>query len=128
MLDLGRAINPILATDQVEGTVAMAPRYALTEGIQFDEQGRIRNAGFVDYKVVSTMDMPEMITLLVEDPEETGPFGTKSAGEVPIICIAPVIANATYDALGVCIRTLPITPEKILIAPGAVNRKKDMDE
>lgn len=119
-LDLGRAINPTLATGQVEGAVTMALGYALTEAIKFDEQGRVRNPGFVDYKVMSTMDMPRMTTLLIEDPEETGPFGAKSAGEVPINGMAPAVANAVYDALGVRIRDLPITPEKILTALGTL--------
>jgi putative selenate reductase molybdopterin-binding subunit len=117
-LDLGRAINPTLATGQVEGAVAMALGYALTEAIKFDEQGRVRNPGFVDYKVMSPMDMPRMLTLLIEDPEASGPFGAKSAGEVPINGMAPAVANAVYDALGVRIRDLPITPEKILRALG----------
>lgn len=119
-LDLGRAINPTLASGQVEGAVAMALGYALTEAIKFDEQGRVRNPGFVDYKVMSPMDMPQMTTILVEDAEETGPFGAKSAGEVPINGMAPAVANAVYDALGVRIRSLPVTPEKILAALGTL--------
>ena len=115
-LDLGKAINPTLATGQVEGAVTMALGYALSEEVKFDEQGRVRNPGFVDYKVMSTLDMPDMTTFLVEDTEYTGPFGAKSAGEVPTNGMAPAIANAVYDALGIRIRSLPITPEKILQA------------
>lgn len=115
-LDLGRAINPTLATGQVEGAVTMALGYALSEELKFDEQGRVRNPGFVDYKVMSTLDMPQMTTILVEDTEYTGPFGAKSAGEVPTNGMAPAISNAVYDALGIRIRSLPITPEKILEA------------
>jgi putative selenate reductase molybdopterin-binding subunit len=115
-LDLGKAINPTLATGQVEGATAMALGYALSEEVKFDEQGRVRNPGFVDYKVMSALDMPQMTTILVEDTEYTGPFGAKSAGEVPTNGMAPAIANAVYDALGIRIRSLPITPEKILAA------------
>ncbi len=115
-LDLGKAINPTLATGQVEGAVTMALGYALSEEVKFDDQGRVRNAGFVDYKVMSPLDMPEMTTFLIEDTELTGPFGAKSAGEVPINCMAPAVANAVYDALGIRIRNLPITPEKVLQA------------
>lgn len=115
-LDLGKAINPTLATGQVEGAVTMALGYALSEELKFDEQGRVRNPGFVDYKVMSTLDMPQMTTILVEDTEYTGPFGAKSAGEVPTNGMGPAVANAVYDALGVRIRSLPITPEKILQA------------
>lgn len=116
VLDLGKAINPTLATGQVEGAVAMALGYVLSEEVKFDAQGRVRNAGFVDYKVMSTLDMPQMSTILVEDTEVTGPFGAKSAGEVPTNGMAPAVANALYDALGIRIRSLPITPEKILQA------------
>ncbi|MBA2284844.1 MAG: molybdopterin-dependent oxidoreductase [Ktedonobacteraceae bacterium] len=115
-LDLGRAINPALASGQVEGAVTMALGYALSEELKFDEQGRVRNPGFVDYKLMSTLDMPRMTTILVEDTEYSGPFGAKSAGEVPTNGMAPAIANAVYDAIGVRIRSLPITPEKILQA------------
>jgi putative selenate reductase molybdopterin-binding subunit len=120
-LDLGKAINPTLASGQVEGAVAMALGYALTEAVQFDAQGHVRNAGFVDYKLMSTLDMPAMTTILVEDTEDSGPYGAKSAGEVPINCMAPAIANALYDALGIRIRSLPITPEKVLEALGTFN-------
>jgi putative selenate reductase molybdopterin-binding subunit len=116
VLDLGKAINPTLATGQVEGAVAMALGYALSEEVKFDERGQVRNSGFVDYKVMSTLDMPQMTTILVEDTEYTGPFGAKSAGEVPTNGMAPGIANAVHDALGIRIRSLPITPEKILQA------------
>jgi len=115
-LDLGRAINPTLASGQVEGAVAMALGYALSEEIKLDDKGRVRNPGFVDYKLFSTLDMPQMTTILVEDPEPSGPFGAKSAGEVPVNGAAPAIANAVFDAIGVRIRDLPITPEKILAA------------
>lgn len=125
VIDLGKAINPTLASGQVEGAVTMALGYALTEEIKFDEQGHVRNPGFVDYKVMSVMDMPRMTTILVEDSENTGPFGAKSAGEVPINGMAPAVANAVYDALGVRIRSLPITPEKILAALGTLKTEQD---
>ncbi len=116
VLDLGKAINPTLATGQVEGAVAMALGYALSEEVTFDAEGRVRNPGFVDYKVMSTLDMPQMTTILVEDTEYTGPFGAKSAGEVPTNGMAPAIVNAIHDALDIRIRDLPVTAEKILRA------------
>jgi CO/xanthine dehydrogenase Mo-binding subunit len=123
-LDLGKAINPTLASGQVEGAVTMALGYALSEELKFDEQGRVRNPGFVDYKVMSTLDVPQMTTILVEDTENTGPFGAKSAGEVPTNGMAPAVSNAVYDAIGVRIRSLPITPEKILQALDEVETGK----
>ncbi len=122
-LDLGRAINPTLASGQVEGAVTMGLGYALSEEIKLDEQGKVRNPGFVDYKLFTTLDMPQMTTILVEDPEPGGPFGAKSAGEVPINGPAPAIANAIFDAIGVRVRDLPITPEKILAALDQQGRK-----
>lgn len=115
-LDLGKAINPALATGQVEGAVAMALVYALSEELTFDEQGRVRNPSFVEYKVMSTLDTPHMTTILVEDTAYTSPFGARSASEVPTNCMAPAVANAIEDAIGVRIRDLPITPEKIMQA------------
>lgn len=115
-IDCGRAINPVLATGQVEGAVTMGIGYALTEQTKFDERGRVINPSFIDYKVCTTLDMPRMTTLLVEDPEPSGPYGAKSVGEVPINGPAPAIANALYDACGIRIRSLPITPEKVLAA------------
>ncbi len=115
-IDLGRAVNPRLASGQVEGAVAMGLGYALSEEVLLDDRGRVRNPGFVDYKVLSCLDMPEMTTILVEDPEPTGPYGAKSCGEVPINTPAPAVANALYDALGIRVRSLPITPEKVLAA------------
>ncbi len=114
VLDLGRAVNPALASGQVEGAVTMGFGYALTEELRFDDQGNVRNAGFVDYKVFSPLDMPQMQTVLIEDPDPTGPYGLKSAGEVGINGPAPAIANAIYNATGLRLRSLPMTPVRVL--------------
>ena len=90
--------------------------FALTEELRFDEQGRVRNGGFVDYKVFSPLDMPQMQTLLIEDPEPSGPYGVKSVGEVPINGPAPAIANAIFNATGIRLRSLPFIPDKVLDA------------
>jgi CO/xanthine dehydrogenase Mo-binding subunit len=90
--------------------------YALSEELKLDAQGRVRNPAFVDYKLFSCLDMPEMTTILVESHEPTGPYGAKSVGEIATNCPAPAIANALFDALGIRIRSLPITPEKVLLA------------
>lgn len=114
-VDLGRAVNPALATGQVEGAATMGLGFALTEELRFDPQtGATKNAAFVDYKVFSPLDMPQMETILVEIPEPSGPYGIKSVGEVPINGPAPAIANAIYNATGLRLRSLPFTPGKIL--------------
>ncbi|MHB1525952.1 MAG: xanthine dehydrogenase family protein molybdopterin-binding subunit [Candidatus Dormibacteria bacterium] len=116
VIDLGRAINPQLASGQVEGAIAMGLGFALSEELLLDEHGQVRNPAFVDYKVLSCLDMPAMTTILVEDHEPTGPFGAKSCGEVPINTPGPAVANALFDALGIRLRSLPLTAEKVLAA------------
>lgn len=115
-VDLGKAVHPALASGQVEGAMTMGLGYALTEELQFDPTGKARNPAFVDYKVFSPLDMPEMHTILVEEPEPTGPYGIKSVGEVAINGPAPAIANAIFNATGVRLRTLPFTPSRVLEA------------
>jgi len=111
--DCGRPINPVLAEGQIEGAVVNGLSYALWEEYRYDENGRMTNPRFWDYRIFTARDIPEMQTILVESEEPTGPFGAKSIGEVAINGPAPAIANAVYDAVGVRIRDLPITPEKV---------------
>jgi CO/xanthine dehydrogenase Mo-binding subunit len=111
--DCGRAINPALAEGQIEGAVVNGLSYALWEEYRYDENGRMTNPRFWDYRIFTARDIPEIRTILVETDEPTGPFGAKSIGEVAINGPAPAIANAVYDAVGVRIRDLPITPEKV---------------
>jgi len=111
--DVGRAINPMAIEGQVEGAVQQGCGYATTE--QFiEDNGRILNDGFVDYKTFCAPDMPEVSTIIVESDEPTGPYGAKGVAEQVMAGIAPAIANAIYNALGVRIRELPLSPEKIL--------------
>jgi putative selenate reductase molybdopterin-binding subunit len=112
-VDCGRPINPVLAEGQVEGAALNGISYALWEEYRFDGSGRMSNAGFWDYKVFTAKDAPEILTILVDSEEPSGPFGAKSVAEVAINGPAPAIANAVFDAVGVRIRDLPITPEKI---------------
>jgi putative selenate reductase molybdopterin-binding subunit len=115
-VDCGTAINPQLSEGQVEGAVVNGISFALTEEYLFDEKGRMRNTGFADYKILSTADMPEMVTILVPTWEDTGPFGAKSVSEIGINGACPAIANAIYDAVGVRLRSAPFTPERVLAA------------
>jgi CO/xanthine dehydrogenase Mo-binding subunit len=115
--DCGTAINPLLAEGQVEGGVAMGLGYGTMEEMVV-EQGRVRNPQFTDYVIPTALDMPEIVTGLVERPDPTGPFGAKGIGEPSLLPTAPAIVNAIQDAVGVRIRDLPATPEKILKALG----------
>lgn len=113
--DVGRAINPMLIEGQIQGGVAMGIGYCLLEDMK-REAGVTLNPSFSNYKVVNATEMPSMKEIIVESVDPNGPFGAKGVGEPTIIPAAPAIANAIFDAVGVRIRELPITPEKILMA------------
>lgn len=114
--DVGRAINPALVRQQLQGGAIMGIGHALFDEIILDE-GQIVNGTLLDYQIPSIKDLPRILTpIIVENPHRSGPFGAKGVGETGIIPIAPAIANAVRDAVGVRITTLPLTPEKILNA------------
>jgi CO/xanthine dehydrogenase Mo-binding subunit len=113
--DCGTVIYPAGAEGQVEGGLAQGLGYVLTEGLQFDE-GRPVNPNFSDYRIPSMRDMPPLKYAFAESYEPTGPFGAKGLGELNMDPTAAVISNAIFDAVGIRIKTLPITPEKVLRA------------
>ncbi len=115
-VDVGRAINPDLVEGQIVGSVAMGIGYALTEEMLFSTEGRMLNASLLDYKIASSLDLPDIKAFIVETVEPSGPFGVKSVGEVGMDPIAPAIANAVFNATGVRLRELPMTPERVLAA------------
>jgi CO/xanthine dehydrogenase Mo-binding subunit len=112
-IDCGQAVNPALAEGQVEGATVNGISYALCEEYLFDEGGRMLNSDFWDYKIYTARDIPEMKTIIVSSYEETGPFGAKSVGEIAINGPAPAIANAIYDAVGVRMYEIPMTPFRV---------------
>lgn len=118
--DIGKVINPAGAEGQVEGGFQQGMGYALMENILFDQEtGACLTADFLDYKMPSAVEMQFPIeSIFIESDEPTGPFGAKSLSEPCVTVPAPAIANAIYNAVGVRIRELPITPEKILAALG----------
>jgi CO/xanthine dehydrogenase Mo-binding subunit len=113
--DVGKAINPMAIEGQLEGSIAQGVGMALSEPL-IHEKGAVLNQQFADYKLPTTMDVPKVTSILVETDDPYGPFGAKGVGEPGLIPTAVAIANAIYDAVGVRIRELPITPEKILSA------------
>ena len=113
--DVGKAINPAQCEGQISGGLTMGVGYALTEGLVI-EDGKVLNPGYRDYKIPRAIDAPEVVSVLVESIEPTGPFGAKGLGEATMISSAAAIANAVHDAVGARIRELTITPEKILRA------------
>lgn len=113
--DAGRIINPIGAEGQVEGGIVMALSYALTEELII-EDGSVINTSFADYKLPTSLDIPEIKVLFVGKPDPKGPFGAKGIGEHGCIPTAAAIANAIYDAIKVRIYELPMTPERVYMA------------
>jgi len=118
--DLGKAINPMAAEGQIEGGLAQGIGYALMEDLVCSK-GVAVNPNFSDYKVLKAPDIPPIKTVLVESNDPNGPFGAKGVAEPALVPTTPAIANAIYDAIGVRITDLPITPERIL---EALNQKK----
>jgi 4-hydroxybenzoyl-CoA reductase subunit alpha len=113
--DCGKAINPLAVEGQVEGSVWMGLGQALQEEMLW-ENGRLMNAGLLEYHSASTLESPPIEPILVESNDPEGPYGAKEAGEGSLAAVIPAISNAIYDAVGVWMTTLPITPEKVLKA------------
>ena len=113
--DVGRALNPLLVEGQVEGSVYMGIGEALMEEQVF-RKNLHKHPSMLDYKSPTTLETPEIHTILVETDDPEGPFGAKEAGQGPLLPVIPAIANAIHHALGVRIDEVPITPDKILKA------------
>jgi xanthine dehydrogenase molybdenum-binding subunit len=110
--DIGKIINPMGLEGQIEGGVVMGLGYALYEENEI-EDGRVINPNYADYHLPTSLDSPPVQLRMVETDDPEGPFGAKGIGECPAIALAPAIANAIYDAIGVRVYSLPITPEKV---------------
>jgi putative selenate reductase molybdopterin-binding subunit len=115
-VDCGRAINPVMAEGQVEGAATQALGYGHCELMAWDEKGRMLTRDLRDYHIYEAKEMPEHTTFLVETHDPFGPYGAKAVAEVPIDAMAPAIANAVADAIGVRIAEIPLTPERVLQA------------
>jgi putative selenate reductase molybdopterin-binding subunit len=115
-VDCGTAINPRTAEGQIEGGLVQALGYAVSEEMVYDEAGRSLATRFGDYRIFQADEVPEVQAILVPTYEPSGPYGAKAVAEIPMDGVAPAIANAVQHAVGVRIRDLPITPEKVWIA------------
>ncbi len=113
--DVGKAINPMTVEQQIEGGVIMGLSNAMFEEFKGSD-GRIDNSSFADYKVATLPDLPEIVPIIVESHHAEAPWGAKGVGEPGAASTAPAIANALFDAIGIRITDLPITPEKIVAA------------
>jgi CO/xanthine dehydrogenase Mo-binding subunit len=113
--EVGRAINRSSVEGQLEGGAIYGMGYGLTEEVIL-EKGQMITPSFSEYLIPTSMDVPDVQTILIESWDGVGPFGAKGVGEPSVCSVAPAIANAVYDAIGVRICELPLTPEKIVRA------------
>jgi 4-hydroxybenzoyl-CoA reductase alpha subunit len=116
--DIGRSINPVLVLGQVEGSVYMGLGEILMEEMAYRANRNVvhKFPSMLEYKSPTTMEMCDVKTYLIEDPDPNGPYGAKEVGQGPLLPVPPAVANAVYDAVGVRIDEVPITPEKVLKA------------
>jgi CO/xanthine dehydrogenase Mo-binding subunit len=112
--DVGKALNPLQVRGQDEGAAIMGLGHTMMEHYIYDDTGRIRNLGAIDYRIPTSMDLPlRMESDIVENEDGPGPYGSKGMSEGALLCVAPAVAAAVHDAVGVVIRDLPLTPERV---------------
>jgi CO/xanthine dehydrogenase Mo-binding subunit len=112
--DVGKALNPLQVRGQDEGAAVMGLGHTLMERLILDDEGRIRNLGAIDYRIPTSMDLPHrMESDIVENADGPGPYGAKGMSEGALLCVAPAVAAAVFDAVGVRIRDLPLSPERV---------------
>ncbi len=112
-VDCGTPINPQGATGQIEGGLVQALGYAVSEEMVYDDEGRLLTRRLGDYRVLQADEVPQIEAILVPSYDPHGPYGAKAVAEIPMDAVAPAVANAVFDAVGIRIRDLPLTPEKV---------------
>ncbi|HXK54499.1 MAG TPA: molybdopterin-dependent oxidoreductase, partial [Hyphomicrobiales bacterium] len=110
--DVGRIINELGLEAQIEGGIIMGLGYAISEELII-ENGQVRNPNFRDYKLITSPEVPELDLHFIESHSSTGPMGAKGIAELPTIVIAPAVANAVHNAIGIRFHNPPMTPEKV---------------
>ena len=119
--NVGKAVFRAGVEGQIQGGVAMGRGYALSEEVIFSD-GKPLNDSFLDYRIPTMEDVPEIIPIIVEKENARIPEDIRGIGEPPTIPTAAAVANAVYDAIGVRVRTLPLTPERVFMAIQAKQR------
>jgi xanthine dehydrogenase molybdenum-binding subunit len=114
--DVGRALHPSYAEGQAQGGVAQGIGWALNEEYVYDEKGVLRNAGFLDYRMPTCLDLPQIDAIMVEVPNPNHPLGARGAGEIAIVPPMAAVANAIYHAIGIRMTELPMSPPRLLKA------------
>ena len=112
--DVGKALNPMAVEGQIEGGVVQGLGTGLWEEVLYDENGKMLNPNFRDYRVPTAVDAPEIIPIIVEATHEEGPFGAKGIGEMTLVSTPTAVGNAIYNATGIRLKELPATPERLL--------------
>ena len=123
MQDAGKAVHPSYVEGQIQGGAAQGIGWALSEEYFIDDEGKMLNSSFLDYRMPTALDLPMIDTVIVEVHNPGHPFGVRGVGEVPIVPPLAAIANALYDAIGVRIDDLPLNPARVLAAMQKVNGK-----
>ncbi len=119
--DAGRAVHPSYVEGQMQGGAAQGIGWALNEEYIYDDEGRMQNASFLDYRIPVASDLPMIDTVIVEVPNPGHPYGVRGVGEVPIVPPIPAVANAIHDATGLRMCQLPMSPPRVLAALDAKN-------
>lgn len=114
--DVGRALNPVAVEGQMQGSVVQGLGWALTEGYDYDDKGRLRNASLLDYRMPTALDVPPVDCVILETPVPDVPYGVRGVGEVPIVPVAACVANAIRRAVGIRVNRMPMTPERVFRA------------
>ena len=125
--DCGRALNPLAVEGQIIGSCHMGMGQVLSEEMVYGRTGNLQNPNFLEYKIPSIHEMPKVTPIIVESNDPEGPFGAKEAGEGPLLPILPAVVNAVYDAIGIRVDELPITPDRMYKRIEKKVRKLDVD-
>jgi len=113
--DVGKCVNPTQVENQMQGGAVQGIGWALSEEYVFDDQGLMRNASFLDYRMPTALDLPMINTVILETPADDGAFGIRGVGEPPIIAPPAAIGNAVYNATSVRVTELPMSPERVFM-------------
>ena len=126
--DCGKALNPLAVEGQIIGSCHMGLGQVLTEQMVYGRTGHLQNANLLDYKIPSVHEMPNVTPIIIESCDPEGPFGAKEAGEGPLLPILPAVVNAVYDAIGIRINDLPLTPDKVWAAIAKKMKVEGIDD
>ena len=126
--DCGKALNPLAVKGQIIGSCHMGLGQVLSEKMVYGRTGHLQNPNLLEYKIPSVHEMPHVVPIIVESCDPEGPFGAKEAGEGPLLPILPAVVNAVYDAIGIRLRDLPLTPDVVFKGIEKAMKAADVDD